>query len=278
MSSQPQRAPGTAQYRVVRHIGDGGLGSVDEIEIITSLLAELPVGCRLARKRLNAKWNAQPVYRERFEREIAALCRMSHPNIIACKGENLPGGERFYVMPLYPCSLRDSMDKHGKRDWRIAARFVAKIADALAYAHGEGFVHRDLKPENILLTPDGGPVIADWGLGYFVHKDSKVLQKLTRAGLGTEYYCSLEQWSNGKGAGTSDTYSLGMTLAELAHGGPVELAHIGAGVTGDTVPPVTVGAVMFNDVIKTMTAVWPTQRYQTMADVARALRYAADTR
>jgi serine/threonine protein kinase len=58
-------------------------------------------------------------------------------------------------------------------------------ANALSHAHAMGFCHREQKPENILMDQAGQLAIADWGLGQFIHKTSKVLN-LTRGGLGTE--------------------------------------------------------------------------------------------
>ncbi len=121
-------------------------------------------------------------------------------------------------MPLYPRSLRHLLMKTQQGfGWSNVAGFGIAIARAMEYAHSNGFKHRDLKPENILLDDGNNPVIADWGLGYFIHKESKVLQ-LTKAGMGTEYYCCREQWLTGKCDNTGDIYFLGLVLAELATG------------------------------------------------------------
>src|SRR3989338_2430542 len=97
--------PGRFEFRAVRHLGAGGLGTVDEIVVVESNCS-LGVGERLARKRLNERWKNNPTARDRFEREILATQKMKHPAIIQCKGENIDGEERFYAMPLYPQNLR----------------------------------------------------------------------------------------------------------------------------------------------------------------------------
>ncbi|MCA9488988.1 MAG: serine/threonine protein kinase [Myxococcales bacterium] len=241
---------------------------VDEIRITESNCCSLEVHTRWARKRLNSTWG--PEHRQRFEREIRAIQAMKHPNIICCEGQNLPGQERFYLMRLYPDTLRQRLARVGGWDWHVVAGFGALLADALDYAHDNGFIHRDLKPENILLTNDGTPVIADWGLGYFVHKHSVVLVQLTRGGMGTEYYCSLEQWGTGKCDRRGDIYSLGMLLAELVEGSQRAIT-VGMGLGNAPVARSGPGASDFNELLWAMTRPFPFQRPGSMAEVSRRL-------
>jgi serine/threonine protein kinase len=270
-------ARGQFLFNVVAEIGVGGLGRVDEIVVIETN-CEYPIGTRLARKRLNDNWKNEPNARVRFEREIAAVRRMNHAAIVPFRGENIDGSpERFYCMPRYPKNLRQHLaGQPAGFGWKSVALFGAGIADALSHAHSHGFIHRDLKPENVLLTADNMPVIADWGLGYFVHKDSVVLQHLTRGGgLGTEFYCSWEQWTTGKCDGRGDIYSLGVTLAELALGRQPAL-KVGLGILDDVVVAPTVGAKEFNALIRRMTAALPDRRPATMSVVAGDLRLVAN--
>lgn len=181
---------GQFRFEPVAEIGRGGLGRVDRIRITVSNCRH-PVGREWARKRMNEAWTR--THLARFEREIAAVESMRHESIVTCEGQNIPGGERFYIMPIYPDTLRHRLARVGAFPWNSVTAFGACLAEALGYAHGMGFIHRDLKPENVLLTGPGFPVIADWGLGYFIHRESQVLQSLTRGGMGTSYYCSAEQ-------------------------------------------------------------------------------------
>lgn len=263
---------GEFSIRPLRIIGEGGLGIVDEVEVVASNLSH-PVGLHLARKRLGAQWGNDSGAQLRFEREIEMLGVMSHPNVVSLEGVSLPGGERWYVMPYFKRGSLRSWQEAGGRFETVQdlARFVASIARAVAYAHSMNFIHRDLKPENILLADDGTAVIADWGLGQFVHLHSKVLN-LTRGGpMGTHYYCSLEQWTSGRCDATGDVYSLGIVLAELAAGRSLSIAHAGAGIQQDVI--IGAGSVVrrFNALVRRMTALLPTARYQSVAEVADEL-------
>lgn len=266
--------PGQFRFVPVSELGSGGLGHVDEIEIVASGAASKTIGSRWARKRLNARWNSHPDVRKRFEREISALKRMTHQNIVTYEGENLAGEERFYMMPVYSATLRKLIAGNTKQgDWRFAAEHGAILAGALSYAHGEGFIHRDLKPDNILFNHQGPLIIADWGLGYFVHRESKVLVQLTRGGMGTEYYCSLEQWNTGKCDERGDIYSLGMTLDELVTGTQRSIT-VGMGVRQPSVAPSSEGARRFNGLLQKMTEPLASSRPSNMGLVAEALRNA----
>ena len=267
--------PGRFNFKIIGDIGRGGFGVVDEIEVVASN-SNLVVGSRHARKRLNESFNTHPEARERFEREIAQVRAMADiPGVVAFRGENLPGGERFYVMPRYPQSLRQFIAANGARPWREVARFSAAVADTMGAAHARGCIHRDLKPENLLLTTSNGHVVADWGLGYFMHQHSKVLMPLTRGGMGSEYYCSMEQWASGKCDAAGDIYSLGMLTAELVLGAQAAILHQGAGLAADIATEASYGAQDFNRLLRVMTSVLPQKRPQTMGDVADSLRAAA---
>lgn len=253
-------------------LGEGGLGRVHRVRILASNAPGKPVGSEWAVKRLNPQWDSHPGMRQRFEREISALKRMSHPNIVTFEGENLPGAERFYMMPLFAHTLRRHIAEGGLRgNWRAIAQHGSILAKAMQYAHDQGFIHRDFKPDNVLFNSDGPLVIADWGLGYFVHRSSVVLQHLTVGGMGTEYYCSAEQWATGKCDCRGDIYSLGMTLDEWLTGRQRAIT-VGAGLQdARTAPTGSLGADRFNALLVRMTRFASRERPASMRDVAREL-------
>lgn len=277
-TSTPNLTPlavGQFRFNVVGELGKGGLGRVDRVRVISSNAPEKPVGTEWARKRLGEQWLAHPAARERFEREIVTLKSMEHLNIITYEGENLPGGERFYIMPVFARNVRRHIASGSQRgDWRSIAAYGAILADALHYAHSCGFIHRDFKPDNILFNANGPLVIADWGIGYFVHRDSLVLQQLTVGGMGTEYYCSVEQWATGKCDCRGDIYSLAMTLDEWVTGSQ-RFISVGDGIASDSTNDRSPGASDFNRILRAMASRAKTNRPPTMAEVADGLRAAA---
>lgn len=267
---------GQFRFEVLRDIGAGGLGRVDKIIVKASNTPEKPVDSVWARKRLSAAWASHPEMAKRLEREIAALKLMDHPGIIPFEGESLPGGERFFVMPFYQSNLRRHIASGSwTGHWRNIIHCAIGLATALEYAHGLGFIHRDLKPDNILFDPGGPLVIADWGIGYFVHRESKVLTKLTRGGMGTEYYCSLEQWASGKCDNRGDVYSLGMTLDEWLHGRQRSIT-VGMGVGAADAGTMRGGAARLQRLLSWMTQPFPNQRPESMATVLTELRVIAN--
>ena len=96
--------------------------------------------------------------------------------------------------------------------WRGVARIALQVADACAYAHGQGTLHRDIKPGNLLIDASGIVWVADFGLARALEQDD-VTQ--TCGVVGTLRYMAPEQFK-GKADVRSDVYSMGLTLYELA--------------------------------------------------------------
>ena len=106
---------------------------------------------------------------------------------------------------------RGTLSESGHRYWLSVARIGVQVADALAYAHGQGLLHRDIKPANLLLDAHGVVWVADFGLAKSDEHDT-----LTHSGdiVGTLRYLAPERLQGRSGAG-SDIYGLGATLYEL---------------------------------------------------------------
>lgn len=231
----------------VRTIGQGGLGVVS--------LWQTADGRLYAVKQMLYTWNGE--HFERFKREVQILSNLIHKNIIRLINFDIYNNNPWYVMPYFKDgSLRDklyNLQSEGLIYSETAgSSLIYYLADALQHAHSKNIIHRDLKPENILF--DGHePVIADWGIGKFIHKESQVL---TMAGLGTKIYCSPEQWNSGVSDHRSDIFSLGVIYREL--------------LTGSIYGKVQDEKV--NAIINRMTMMSPEDRYQSMAQVKEAIK------
>ncbi len=193
----------------IRTLGQGGLGIVS--------LYKTTNGQQYAVKQMLYSWDDN--HYERFKREIKIMADLIHKNIVKVLNFDIHNENPWYVMPFFKDgSLRDkliNLKNEGKvYSIKGASSIIYYIANALRHAHLKGIIHRDLKPENILFDRKE-PIIADWGIGKFIHKESKVL---TYGGLGTKIYCSPEQWNSGKSDHRSDIYSLGIIYRELLTG------------------------------------------------------------
>ncbi len=207
-------------YRLIRKIGEGGMGVVYE--------AEQPSLARhVALKVIRGGW-LTPGGVRRFRRETDALGRLDHPGIARIfeagttqsNGQPLP----YFAMELVHGEAIDRyVTSHALRPVEIVRQMI-EICRTIDYAHQRGVIHRDLKPANILVDADGHTKIIDFGVA--VARPGPGEQPQTTATLapfaGTLAYTSPEQVS-GVGDGgdaRSDIYALGMVLFELLAGRP----------------------------------------------------------
>jgi serine/threonine-protein kinase len=206
------------RYRVVRRIGEGGMGVVVEAENVVT-------GKRVAIKWMHPQIAARAEAAERFLREARASARVRHPNVVDVYDAVHEGDTCFIVMELLegePLSLvltRGGMPAH---------ELIAILLDAMrgvVAAHRQGVIHRDIKPDNIFLAIESDhtpavPKVLDFGI-------SKVLgaevMSLTRTGatIGTPMYMSYEQLCGVKDIdGRTDVYAFGVVLYEALTGQP----------------------------------------------------------
>ncbi len=203
--------PELPHYRLVRELGRGGMGRV--------WLAERRLGDavqRVALKQIaHAGWDAGD--RRRFERERRILAGLAHPNIAAL----VDGGSDMHGAPFLATVFIDGdrIDRHvATKALPIEARvrLVAKIAEAVAYAHRQLVVHRDLKPANILVGVDGEPMLLDFGIARLLGEEA-----ITGTGPSqmTLRYAAPEQVRGEGAAGVGgDVYALGVLLYEVLTG------------------------------------------------------------
>jgi len=202
------------QYRVLKLIGKGGMGSV--------FLAEDPLlNRRVAIKTLRAELASNEVSKERFLREAKIVSALKHEHIVTIYSVGEEYGIPYLAMEyLEGCSLEDVIQKKKKLNWVQIIRLGREIARALCVAHAQNLIHRDIKPANIWLeTIDKktGKIrikILDFGLARYVEQTNG----FTQAGMvvGTPHYISPEQ-ARGKDLDSrSDLFSLGVVLYRLS--------------------------------------------------------------
>src|SRR5205809_22727 len=158
-------------YDVERQIGAGGMARV-------YLAVEQHPHRRVAIKVIDPELSNR-LLRERFIREVDLSSKLSHPHIVPIFSAGEVDGLFYYVMPYVEGeSLRHRLLRDRKLPLETALHIARDVADALAFAHGQGIIHRDIKPENILLSGEHA-IVADFGVARAVkHAISRALAPL----------------------------------------------------------------------------------------------------
>jgi len=201
-------------FRLVRKLGEGGMGQVWEAE-------QISLGRSVALKLMPSDRVLSEVQLALFEREAQAGGRLHHPNIVSVLAYGETDGMPFIAQELVGNgrTLKDVIQEarlghEVADDWyqRIAT-FFSSCASALQVAHDAGVVHRDLKPANILVATNDRPMIADFGLARV-----SGVASISRTGelAGSYCYMSPEQTMAKRIEvdERTDIFSLGTTLYE----------------------------------------------------------------
>ena len=206
-------------YRITDRLGVGGMGAVYRGVRPDQDAAVAIKTVTVAREAL------LPAIR----REIHALRKLRHPGIVRILDSGTDHGIPWYAMELLdPRSLatyRDELWASGRPApdrLREILTILRRLAAPLAYLHGEGMVHGDLKPSNVLLTPDGRPLLIDFGLltTFGEHPSRDAIEPGVR-GVGSAAYMAPEQIDGGEPVDArADLYALGCILYELLTGRP----------------------------------------------------------
>ena len=214
----PIKPPEIPGYRIVRELGEGGMGIVYLAEQETPL--RRLVALKLVRPGMDSAYVLS-----RFDVERQALASMDHPGIAAVyDAGTTPDGRPYFAMEFVDgLPIIDYAD--GKRlTTSQRLELLLRVCDAVQHAHQKGVIHRDLKPSNILVTEHDGdvlPKVIDFGTAKAIGESARGGLTLTSRGivLGTVEYMSPEQASFSKDLDTtSDVYSLGVVLYELLVG------------------------------------------------------------
>jgi eukaryotic-like serine/threonine-protein kinase len=194
------------RYRVVRHLGSGGMASV-------LLCEDTRLDRLVAVKRLHAD---QPEdVRRRFLREAKLGASLNHPNLVSVFDTATDEDSVLIVMEYVEGEALSRALRRGPLPPGRVARIASELGSALDHAHDHGVVHRDVKPGNVLLRDDGVTKLADLGIATAAHHT-----QITRTGvvLGTAAYMAPEQLEGREAGPPADIYSLAAVCFEALTG------------------------------------------------------------
>jgi serine/threonine protein kinase len=209
------------EYRVLEELGRGGMGRVYKA-LHTKLDRVVAV------KVLSRGRGGDQQALVRFEREIKAVGRLAHPNIVQAHDAREIDGTPVLIMELVDgLDLAEIVRRTGPAPVAAACELIRQTALALQCAHEHGLVHRDVKPSNIMLARSGEVKLLDLGLARFYAEGAAGVppapagEEMTGTGqaMGTADYMAPEQASDSRKVDIrADLYSLGCTLYKLLSG------------------------------------------------------------
>ena len=215
-------------YRVIRLLGQGGMGAVYEVE-------HTQLGVRYALKAFSTENKHAEMLKAKFLAEGKVLARLREPHLVRAFDLNFDDatGTLYFVMDLVlaedgnPRTLSDV--KTAELDEECVLRWFTELASAIDYIHAQGVVHRDIKLGNVLLSLDGDVVLSDFGISRLfserLRADVKAVNTMvsdavtsSRLMMGTQCYMAPEVARGDEATPAADMYSLGVMFVYLLTG------------------------------------------------------------
>ncbi len=204
------------RYRLIRQIGQGGMGAVYQAED-TSLGNRLVAVKEMSTQGLSPEELAEVT--EGFQREALLLAQLRHPNLPRIYEQFAEGNHWYLVMDFID---GETLEEHqakapgGRLPVQEVLQLGIQLATVLSYLHTRQppIIFRDLKPSNIMLTPDGHLYLIDFGIARFF----KPGQRKDTIPFGSAGYAAPEQYGKAQTTPQADIYSLGATLHQLLSG------------------------------------------------------------
>jgi serine/threonine-protein kinase len=216
-------------------------------------------------------------YAMRFQKEVRAVARINHPNIVQVYDFGQEGDLAFIVMEYIDGKeLKDAFDRKELFDLGTTFRLMNELLNALDFAHEAGVIHRDIKPANIMVDSKGRAKLADFGVARVEDPDASNAGEATRAGavIGTPSYMSPEQIQGQPIDRRTDIFSAGVVFYQLLTGQkPFEGTQWALAkkiIQDDPVWPSRLVQIpeVIDRVVATALAKAPEQRYQRAKDFA----------
>jgi serine/threonine protein kinase len=205
---EPGQMIGT--YRVVRKVGEGGMGEVYEAW-------DENLSRAVAIKIMNEASSKDAELNARFMSEGKVLARLRHPNIVALYAQGEHEGCPYMVMEFVEGKTVDEFLDYHPVGMTTLVDFFRQMLEGLGAAHSAGIVHRDLKPENIIIGADLQVKIIDFGVAKD-QADYLSPQTTTNMVVGTAHYFAPEQVTGKLASPQTDLFSLGLVFHYMITG------------------------------------------------------------
>lgn len=265
-----------SHFELLEELGAGGMGTVYKAR-------DMRLHRIVAIKFLSPGLLDSAAERERFRHEGVALSSLSHPHIATVFEVGDPNGEPFIALEyLGGGTLRSRIRvARNKLTDAVIAKWGADLADGLDHAHRRGVIHRDIKSSNVMFDAEGNVKLVDFGLSV-----SPQAERKPRPGEieGTLAYIAPELFDGGVPDESSDLFSLGVLLFEMATGRPPfegnEAADLIEKIRTAQPPPLRSLRPDIGDGLESIVArllrKQPSERFSSAAQAARALRAVMD--
>lgn len=264
-------------YVIMELLGSGGMGSV--------YLAENKFikGNKVAIKVINSEM-ANDFTRHKLMEEAEILTSLNHPNIVKFINYQIDESGTVFLIMQYVEGTR--LDKYIREvtglivEDKIGPLFEP-ILDAIGYAHQHNVLHRDIKPSNIIISPDGTPMVLDFGISSIMNETGELNDKMI---VGTPPYMAPEVIKGESVDKRSDIYSLGVMLEYMLIGrSPYDLSmlseqELNEKIVNEPLPRMKVFYPYVSDkmqrIVDKATAKDHSKRYQTCGEFRRDLHRA----
>lgn len=259
------------QYKIVRKIGQGGMG---QVFLARHQLLKRPTAIKVIRPDV-----ANEETMGRFEQEVLATSRLSHPNTVVIYDFGRTAQGAFYCAMEYlsGISLAKLMQISGAIQPARAVYVLQQIASSLREAHLYGLIHRDIKPQNVMLCTVGGDFDVVKVLDFGLVKDIANLSFEANVVRGTPAYMAPEVLSGGEQESpVTDVYSLGVVAYKMLSGRNLYDGANDAALLFDilrsTPQPLATGSKELDDLVMQCVSKDPAQRPQSMDELLDSLK------
>jgi serine/threonine protein kinase len=198
------------RYQIIEQIGQGGMGRVFKAK-------DLELDTTVALKMIKPQLSSDPDIINRFKRELLLAREIFHEHVIRIHDLGEIKGIKYISMNyIEGNTLKEILQSTGKLTIEKTIDIIKQVCSALIVAHNQGIIHRDLKPQNIMINKSGKAFVLDFGIARSINVESDASEE--GIVLGTPDFMSPEQIKGEKPDATTDIYSLGIILYEMATG------------------------------------------------------------